>query len=59
MRLARETSRGRVIQGADAQNSAPLPDYKILKALSRPFDTSPPVEADTESLGRTSPKNKP
>jgi hypothetical protein len=61
MKLARDASRVREIQGSDAQNSAPLPVYKILKALSKPRDTSPPVEADEsgdESPGRSSARER-
>jgi hypothetical protein len=57
MRRAREASRVREIQGLEAQNSARLPVYKILKALSRPRDTSRRDAADgsgDEKPGRPS-----
>jgi hypothetical protein len=54
MRLAREAPRVREFQGSDAQNSAPLPVYKILKALSKPRDASPPAKSGDESPGRSS-----
>jgi hypothetical protein len=58
MKPAREWSRVREIQESEAQNSARLPVYKILKALSRPRDASPPDESGDEGSGRPSARER-
>jgi hypothetical protein len=58
MKLAREASRVREIQGTDAQNSTPLPVYRILTALSKPRDASPPKSPATKARADNPPKNE-
>src|SRR5262249_36777934 len=58
MKLAREASRVREIQGADAQNSARLPVYKIRKAPSKPRDASPPTSPARTARAVRRPKSE-